>query len=123
MSLNIQGSGRLIYRHSSKDVTTKRTLLATRKLNTFHKTKQQLILWDGLTVKNVKQIISSSRLSYAAADKIPGSPNRMDSGPCCRGPVCQDKVNFADFMGPPLYQQGGPSINPAAHKVPAIFAQ
>ena len=71
----------------------------------------------------MKQIIPSSRLSSTAADKIPGSPNRMDGGPCCRGPVCQDKVNFADFMGAPLYQQGGPSINPAAHKVPAIFAQ
>ena len=123
MSLNIQGSGQLIYRHLSKDVTTKRTLRATRKSNTFHKTKQQLILWDVLTLKIGKQIVPRSHLSYTAADKIPGSPNRMDSGPCCRGPVCQDKVNFADFMGPLLYQQGGPSINPAAHKVPAIFAQ
>ena len=80
-------------------------------------------MWEGLTLKIVRQIIPSSRLSSTAADKIPGSPNRMDGGPCCRSPVCQDKVNFADFMGPLLYQQGGPSINLAAHKVPAIFAQ
>ena len=63
MALNIQGSGQLIYRHLSKDVTTKRTLQATRILNTFHKTNQQLILWDGLTLKNVNtklyQVVAS----------------------------------------------------------------
>ena len=36
-------------------------------------------------------------------------------------PLCQDNVNFVDFMGRPLYQPRRPSIKP--HKVPAIFAQ
>ena len=38
-------------------------------------------------------------------------------------PLCQDKVNNADFMGCVPSISRGPSINPCPHKVPAIFAQ